>query len=294
MTINDGMVCGLETQTSAYTGFDAVILATGGMSYPQTGSSGDGYNFAREAGHTIIEPKPSLVPLEIKQKWCGNLTGLSLRNVGLDIVCGGENVYHDFGELLFTHFGISGPIVLSASAHMKENTEYKIFINLKPALTAEELDKRIVSDFEKYKNCDFINSLGDLLPIKLIPVIAEISGIGERKKVNSITKAERKKLGELIQGLPLDFMKFRPIEEAIITRGGVCVSEIDPKTMASKKVGGLYFAGEVIDVDAYTGGFNLQIVFSTARAAAEAAIAEAATAEAAADVSGNVPDNKTK
>jgi len=255
---------------------DAVIIATGGKSYPLTGSTGDGYKFAESFGHTVVPPKPSLVPVECAEKWCKEAMGLSLRNVTLTVLDGEREVYFEQGEMLITHFGVSGPLVLSASSHMKGlgGKKYSLAIDLKPALDFETLDKRIQSDFSKNINRDFCNSLGELLPAKLIPIIIRLSGIDGRCKCNSVTKEERHALVSLLKALPLTATKFRPIDEAIITSGGVNVKEISPKTMESKLVPGLYFAGEVIDVDAYTGGFNLQIAFATARLAAESAACE--------------------
>ncbi|CDI49419.1 NAD(P)/FAD-dependent oxidoreductase [Clostridium tetani] len=243
---------------------DCFIIATGGASYPQTGSTGDGYKFASKAGHRIATIKPALVPLEIKDQWVKNLQGLSLKNVELKIINNkSKELYKDFGEMLFTHFGISGPIVLSASRYVKESEHQYAVLNLKPALTSEELDKRIQKDFSKYINKDFRNSLNDLLPKKLIDIIVKLSNIPEDKKVNSITKEERKNLCNLIQNLKMEIKGFRSIKEAIITSGGVHVDEINPSNMQSKIIPNLYFAGEVIDVDGYTGGFNIQIAFST-------------------------------
>ena len=255
--------------------FDAVILATGGASYPLTGSTGDGYAFAREAGHTVVSPTPSLVPLVEDGRFCGTVQGLSLRNVELRVLdkARGKEIYREFGEMLFTHYGLTGPLVLSASAHLSpmEKGRYEALIDLKPALDEKTLDARLLSDFEKYKNKDFLNALSDLLPQKLIAPLVERSGIDGRKKVNAITKEERKQFLTLLKGLPVAIKGFRPIEEAIITKGGVSLTEIDPRTMASKKTAGLYFAGELVDLDAYTGGFNLQVAFSTAVLAGEAA-----------------------
>lgn len=264
------------TKSKAYS-FDKVIIATGGVSYPLTGSTGDGYKFAKTFSHSLVPPKPSLVPLVCKEKWCRELMGLSLKNVSLSIVDTRTNkvVYEDFGEMLFTHYGISGPMVLSASSHIRDLSEcfdvYEAHINLKPALDEVTLDKRLLSDFNNCKNKDFQNSLSGLLPAMLIPVMVRLSGIDKHKKVNEITKEERRKFAELLRNLTLTIHTARPIDEAIITSGGVSTSEINPKTMESKLVQGLYFVGEVIDVDAYTGGFNLQIAFSTARAAINAA-----------------------
>ena len=268
-------IVGVETDAGKHE-FDAVILATGGASYPLTGSTGDGYRMAAEVGHTIVPLKPSLVPVECEEKWARELMGLSLKNVNLRVLdASGNEVFSEQGELLFTHFGLSGPLVLSASSHMKKlpGMRYKMVIDLKPALDFQTLDKRIQNDFSKNTNKDFTNSLGDLLPSKLIAPIIRLSGIDERKKVNVITREERHRLVTLLKELTLTAVKFRPIDEAIITSGGVSVKEISPKTMESKLVKGLYFAGEIIDVDAYTGGFNLQIAFSTAHCAAAAACA---------------------
>ena len=254
---------------------DKVILATGGKSYPLTGSTGDGYSLAQKLGHTITNLKPSLVPIEIFEKSiCKNLQGLSLKNVSIKIV-DNENkkeIYSDFGEMLFTHFGVSGPIILSSSAHLVryknidekfKNKNIKLVIDFKPALSEEKLEARILRDFEEFKNKQFKNSLDKLLPQKLIPVIIEQSSINENKKVNEITKEERKQLVVLLKNFTLTLEKLRPIEEAIITSGGINIKEINPKTMESKLVKNLYFAGEIIDVDSYTGGFNLQIAYST-------------------------------
>lgn len=243
---------------------DAVVLATGGLSYPQTGSTGDGYKMAKQAGHKVTPLEPSLVPLVCAEEWAGKLTGLSLKNVALKITdMSGKKVYEDFGEMLFTHFGISGPIVLSASSHMSAKGQYKAFIDLKPALTEEQLDKRLIRDFEKYAKKDFINSLDDLLPKRLIETVAQLSDIEFHKKTGELTKKQRQGFATLLKALPLTVTGFRPINEAIITSGGVSTNEINPKTMESKLVKNLYFAGEIIDADAYTGGFNLQIAFST-------------------------------
>ena len=254
---------------------DKVILATGGKSYPLTGSTGDGYNLAKELGHKITEIKPSLVPLEIYEKdICSNLQGLSLKNVSINIIDKnkGKVIYNDFGEMIFTHFGVSGPIILSASAHLvryknitqllKEN-KIILKIDFKPALDEQKLDARILRDFEEIKNKQFKNSLDKLLPQKLIPVIIKKTNIDEEKRVNLIKKEERKKLVSLIKDFEVTISKFRPIEEAIITAGGISIKDINPKTMESKLVKNLFFAGEIIDVDAYTGGFNLQIAYST-------------------------------
>ena len=254
---------------------DKIILATGGKSYPLTGSTGDGYKIAKDLGHIITPIKPSLVPLEVYEKEeCKRLQGLSLRNVGIRIIDSERKklIYEDFGEMVFTHFGISGPIILSGSAHLAryKDIDYllkkryvNLSIDLKPALTEEQLDDRILRDFKEFKNKQFKHSLNKLLPQKMIPLIIELSGINENKRVNEITKTERKKLGQLLKYFTITIKSFRPVEEAIITSGGISTKEINPKTMESKIINGLYFAGEIIDVDAYTGGFNLQIAYST-------------------------------
>lgn len=275
LIIADGRIKGLALANGEECSFDSVIVCTGGMSYPLTGSDGDGYRFAREAGHTIVQPKPSLVPLEAEGGLCAKMQGLSLKNVALKIedTSTGKTVYEDFGEMMFTHFGLTGPIVLSASSRIRNIApgKYRVIIDLKPALDEKELDRRILSDFEKYANKDFVNSLSDLLPQKMIAPVVELSGIDGRKKVNLVTKDERKTLVTLLKHFCINIKGFRPISEAIVTSGGVDVKEINPKTMESKLVSGLYFAGEVIDVDAYTGGFNLQIAFSTGALSGESA-----------------------
>ena len=245
---------------------DKVILATGGASYPTTGSNGDGYELAKKVGHTVTEIKPSLVALTAKtasQEICKKLQGLSLKNVGIKIIKDNKEIYEDFGEMLFTHFGVSGPTVLSASAHLVRTDlkNVKMIIDLKPALSEEKLEERILRDFMEEKNKEFKNSLDKLLPKKMIPVIVEIMNLN--KKVNEIKKEERKKLVKLLKNFEIEIESFRPVEEAIVTAGGINIKEINPKTMESKLVKGLYFAGEIIDVDAYTGGFNLQIAYST-------------------------------
>ena len=244
---------------------DSVVIATGGMSYPLTGSTGDGYRFAKKLGHTVTEIKPSLVPLELNEAYVRDMMGLSLKNVELKVLEGKKVIYKDFGEMLFTHFGASGPIILSASSHMKDISKhsYTLSLDLKPALDFDTLDKRIIRDFEEQKNKAFSNSLGGLLPKKLIPVVVNLSGIAPDTKVNEITREQRHNLVNLLKSMTFTVKKFRPVSEAIITSGGVNVKEIKPSTMESKIIPGLFFAGEVIDVDAYTGGFNLQIAFST-------------------------------
>ena len=243
----------------------SVIVATGGISYPKTGSTGDGYRFAKKLGHSVTELKPSLVPLKIKSPYIPRLMGLSLKNAAICVYMDGREIYSDFGEMLFTHYGASGPVILSASSHMRDfaSHKYELTIDLKPALDRDTLDRRILRDFEKNKNKNFANSLNDLLPKKLIPVIIDISGIDPEKKVNEITREERKSLINALKEMRFAVDGLRSIETAIITSGGVNVKEINPKTMESKLCKGVFFAGEVIDVDAYTGGFNLQIAFST-------------------------------
>ncbi len=268
LAITDGRITGVCAGGKTYHA-DRVIIATGGASYPQTGSTGDGYRFAREAGHTLVPPNPSLVPLVESGDTCREMMGLSLRNVQVTVYEGGKQIFCDFGEMLFTHFGLTGPLILSASAHMRHfgSKEYRIEIDLKPALDEKTLDKRLLGDFDKHKNSDFINALGDLLPRKMIPTVLRLSGIDPHVKVNSITKAQRASLLHTLKHFSVQVSGKRPIAEAIVTTGGVSVREINPKTMESKKCTGLYFAGEVLDVDAYTGGFNLQIAWSTGRLA---------------------------
>jgi len=246
---------------------ESVVLCTGGKSYPQTGSTGDGYEIARRAGHNVSELIPSLVPLVSKDIFIQELQGLSLKNISIKAYADDKLLYEDFGEMLFTHYGVSGPVILSASFyisdHIGKKKNIKICIDLKPALSEEDLDKRIIRDFEKNINKQFKNSLNELLPQKLIPVIIALSGIDESKEVHQITKQERKSLVQLLKGFTVAISGTRPIEEAIVTSGGINLKEINPKTMESKIIKGLYFAGEVIDLDAFTGGFNLQIAFST-------------------------------
>ncbi|MBP3350932.1 MAG: NAD(P)/FAD-dependent oxidoreductase [Lachnospiraceae bacterium] len=244
---------------------DKVIVATGGISYASTGSTGDGYRFASETGHKLVECKPSLVPFNVKENWCKDAMGVSLKNVSLRLVCGKKEIYSGFGEMLITHFGISGPLALSASSYYvsKAKGETKAYIDLKPALDAEQLDKRVLRDFDEAKNKQFKNSLNHLFPQKLIPVMIALSGIDPDKKVNTISKEERKGFVDLIKNVSLTIAGVRDFKEAIITKGGVSVKDVNPSTMESKKVKGLYFAGEVLDLDALTGGYNLQIAWST-------------------------------
>ena len=262
----DSVICGVETEKEKIEA-GWVILATGGVSYPATGSTGDGYAMARELGHTIVEPQGSLVPLETAGTDCQDMQGLSLRNVGVKLLnAKGKALYKDFGELLFTHFGVSGPTVLSASCHLK-GEGCKLVIDLKPALDEGKLNDRILRDLEMYQNRAMENALIDLLPRSMIPVVLRRLEIAPQMQANSLTKQKRRALVELLKAFPVEITGKRPVAEAIITSGGVKVSEIDPKTMESKKVPGLYFAGEIIDCDAYTGGFNLQIAWATAYAA---------------------------
>ena len=274
LIVSDGAVIGVNTDNGQILS-DAVIVATGGMSYKQTGSDGDGYRFAKQVGLKITDLLPSLVPIVSDSKVCPRMQGLSLRNVAFKIInkANGKKVYEDFGELMFTHFGVTGPLVLSASAHIPDinSASYEARIDLKPALDEKTLDNRLLNDFSKFANRDFANSLGELLPQKMIDVVVEMSGIPPHKKVNSITKEERQNLLSVIKSFPVSLDRFRPINEAIITKGGVDVKQIVPGSMQAKGVSGLYFAGEVLDVDAYTGGFNLQIAFSTAVVAGESA-----------------------
>jgi hypothetical protein len=244
---------------------DSVVIATGGLSYAVTGSDGDGFRFARRLGHTVTPTYPSLVPLHTKEKWVADLMGLSLKNVELTVKVDGKKAYSGFGEMLFTHYGISGPLVLTASRYVTDKTDknVEVLLDLKPALDEKELDTRLLKDFAKYANKDFKNALDDLLPLKLIPIIIRLSGISPEKKVNSITKDERQRLLRLLKGLRLTVTETAGYNEAVVTTGGIEVDEIDPSTMESKLIKGLYFAGEVIDVDAFTGGFNLQIAFAT-------------------------------
>lgn len=269
---DEGVLTGVKIEDGSTFSATSVIIATGGKSYPLTGSNGDGYLLAKAVGHTVIEAKPSLVPIVSKDEICADMQGLSLKNVQITLfdLQTQKAIYKELGEMLFTHFGVSGPLILSASAHIKkmEKGRYCIKIDLKPGLTAQQLDTRILRDFVKFANKDFANSLGDLLPKKMIPIIVTLSGIPPLTKVNQITKEMRQTLITQLKGLTISVDGFRPIDEAIITSGGIKTTEINPKTMESKLLSGLYFAGEVIDVDGYTGGFNLQLAFSTAYLAA--------------------------
>lgn len=261
---------GYELENGSFVEGDAGIIATGGLSYPSTGSTGDGLRFAKELGHQVTECLPALVPMECKEPWAAELQGLSLRNVRARILDGKKVLYEEFGEMLFTHYGVSGPLILTASSFVGKRLKKKeltLEIDLKPALTDEQLDHRILRDFEENKNRQFKNALGKLFPSKLIPVMVLLSGIDPEKKVNEVTREERQAFVRLIRHLPLTLTGLRDYREAIITKGGVSVKEVDPGTMESKLVKGLYFAGEVLDLDAVTGGFNLQIAWSTGCAA---------------------------
>ncbi len=267
--VTDGAVCGVATKDGQISA-DWVILATGGLSYPTTGSTGDGYAMAKALGHTVVATEGSLVPLESANDYCKQMQGLSLRNVAVKLLnAKGKVLYKDFGELLFTHFGVSGPTVLSASAHLK-GEGCRLLIDLKPALDTGKLNERILRDMEQYKNRSMENALTDLLPRSMIPVVLEILDIDPQLQANALKKQQRMTMVELLKAFPVDIAGKRPVSEAIITSGGIKVSEIDPKTMESKLLPGLYFAGEIIDCDAYTGGFNLQIAWATANACANA------------------------
>ena len=274
LLLEDGVCCGVELENGERLEAYAVVVCTGGLSYPLTGSTGDGYELARQAGHTVTPLRPSLIPLTSGDQWCREMQGLSLRNCALKVIDTRTDkcIYEDFGEMLFTHFGVSGPLILSASAHMRqmEPGRYRLSIDLKPALDPEQLDKRLQRDLEENRNSDFANSLGALLPRKRIPSAVALSGIPGDKKSHSVTREERRRLAALLKAFPVSISGFRPIEEAVITSGGVSVKEIQAKTMESKLISGLYFAGEVLDVDAYTGGFNLQSAISTGAAAGRA------------------------
>ena len=268
----DGAVSAVVT-TEGTIDCDAAVICTGGLSYPLTGSTGDGYRLAQRLGHTVTPTRASLVPLESDDPWCAEMQGFSLRNVTLTVYDEQNKViYSDLGEMLFTHFGVSGPLVLSASAHMRDSSQhkYRLSIDLKPALDEKKLDARILRDFQKYANRDFKNALYDLAGHAMIPVLVRLSGIPEDTKVNAITREQRHRLVELFKHFPVSVTGTRPIDEAIITSGGVSLKEVNPRTMGSKLVPGLYFAGEVLDLDAYTGGFNLQIAWSTGYVAGNA------------------------
>ncbi len=270
-------VCGVKLSGGKVLRADSCIVCTGGISYPSTGSTGDGYTFALESGHRVVDCRPALVPLEVREPFCGELMGLALKNITVCLKKGKKEIYEGFGEMLFTHFGVSGPLILSASSYYVKKyfgEEVQLFIDLKPALSAEQLDKRILRDFEESKNKQFKNTLGGLFPAKLIPVMVTLSGINPEKRVNEITKEERRSFVTLIKAMPLTVTGTRSLAEAIITQGGVSAKDINPSTMESKRVDSLYFAGEVLDIDAMTGGFNLQIAWSTGYLAGESAAKE--------------------
>lgn len=266
LLIEDGRVCGVELSDGKKIPADAVVVATGGVSYSSTGSTGDGYRFAEDCGHKITEVKPALVPFTVKESWPLSLQGLALKNVEITVKDGKKEIYNGFGEMLFTHFGISGPLILSASSYYCKKyfgKEVQLFVDLKPALSTEQLDKRILRDFEEKKNKQLKNALDGLLPAKMIPVIIQLAQIPGDKYVHDITREERQLLVELLKNLPITVTGTRPFNEAIITQGGISVKDINPSTMESKLIKNLYFAGEVLDLDAMTGGFNLQIAWST-------------------------------
>ena len=273
--MEEGHIAGVITEEGRCIPAGAVVVATGGMSYPKTGSTGDGYALARQAGHTVLPLAPSLVPLECHEGFCARLMGLSLRNTGLEVwdTKLRRMVYRDFGELLFTHFGVSGPMALSASAHMREMEpeRYQLRLDLKPALRPEQLDARLVREFAQNANKNFINALNGLLPKAMVPVAVQLCGVPPGLRAGQVSREQRQSLAALLKRFPLTVTGLRPIEEAIVTSGGVCVGEVNPGAMESKKLRGLFFAGEVLDVDAYTGGYNLQIAFSTGKLAGECA-----------------------
>lgn len=275
LAIRDGRVCGVYDYPGHLEEAEAVIVATGGVTYPATGSTGDGYELARQAGHSIVAPSPSLVPLETEESWPASLAGLSLKNVEMSICSEGRILDKAFGEMLFTHFGISGPIVLSLSKTVtgqpRQGKGLTGLIDLKPALSEEQLDQRLQRNMQKFSRKHFINSLDELLPASLIPVFADLVGIEAHKPVNQITREERREMLYMLKGLPVTIKGPRPIDEAIVTSGGVRVQEIDPQTMASRIMPGLYFAGEVMDVDGYTGGYNLQAAWSSGYVAGSSA-----------------------
>lgn len=266
LTEND-IITGVRLDDGTTDNANSVIVATGGFSYQSTGSTGDGYKWAEKTGHKVTDIFPALVPLEVREEYAAKLQGLSLKNVKVSFIKNNKVVYSDFGEMLFTHFGVSGPVILSGSSYVVKSIgkgeKIEISIDLKPALSADKLDERVLREFKEFTNKDFRNALGNLLPKSLIPVIIKLSGINQFKKVNEVTKEERKRLVELLKAFPLTVKDTRGFNEAIITQGGICVKDINPATMESKHIKGLFFAGEVIDVDALTGGFNLQIAWST-------------------------------
>lgn len=288
----EGRAVGVQTGQGNYQG-RAVLLACGGASYPGTGSNGGGYRLAAAVGHTIVTPTPSLVPLVERGEWCRRMMGLSLRNCGVRVTQRGKKkpVYEDFGELLFTHFGLSGPTILSASAHLRpmEPGKYTVHIDLKPALDRQQLDARLLRELEAHKNKIFANSLEELLPQRLIPVMVERSGIPGETRCHSVTRDQRRGLLELFKDFPIEVEGFRPLAEAIVTSGGVSLKEIDPRTMESKLVKGLYFAGEIIDADAYTGGYNLQIAFASGKLAGSSVPGGCSRREETAQALGSCP-----
>ena len=266
LLIKEGTVCGIALSDGKVMDADAVIVATGGISYPSTGATGDGYRMAEDSGHGLVKSTPSLVPFETREDWVTQLQGLSLRNVTVSIYNGKKKLYEDFGEMLFTHFGVSGPLILSASGIIKASQfeqELEMYIDLKPALDAEQLDKRILREFDAAMNKQFRNVIGSLMPAKMIPVMIRLCGINPDKKVNEVSREERQHLVNLLKKLPVTITGLRGWNEAIITKGGVSVKDVNPSTMESKKVSHLYFCGEVLDLDALTGGYNLQIAWST-------------------------------
>ena len=271
LLIEDNVCCGVELEDGRTLSAYGVIVCTGGCSYPGTGSTGDGYTLAQQAGHTVIEPRPSLVPLVIREPFCADMQGLSLRNCALTVTdtANGKTIFEEFGEMLFTHFGVSGPLVLSASAHMRDMApdRYRLSIDLKPALTPEQVDARLLRETEEKPNACVGNMLAALLPRSMIAPVLQVVGLAGETKCHSVPREQRQRLGAVLKAFPLTVTGFRPIAEAIVTSGGVSTKELNSKTMASKLVSGLSFAGEVIDVDAYTGGYNLQIAFSTGAAA---------------------------
>ncbi|MDO4974318.1 MAG: NAD(P)/FAD-dependent oxidoreductase [Eubacteriales bacterium] len=273
--VSDGAVCGVVTGEGTLF-CRAAAVCTGGLSYPLTGSTGAGYRFAETLGHTVTPCRPSLVPLESSDAYCAEMQGFAPRNVTLSAYEDGKLIYRELGEMLFTHFGVSGPLVLSASAKMRhmDTSAYRLLIDFKPGLDEKKLDARILRDFEKYANRDFKNALGDLAGRSMIPVLVRLSDIPEDKPVREITREERRRLGALLKAFPVTVSGFRPIDEAIVTSGGVSTKEINPRTMESKLVSGLFFAGEVLDLDAYTGGFNLQIAWSTGYVAGKSVLKE--------------------
>ena len=277
LALRQGRVSGVYDFSGALHPARAVVVATGGVTYPATGSTGDGYALAEQAGHSIVSPKPSLVPLETEETWPARVSGLSLKNVELSLLSGEQTLDKAFGEMLFTHFGVSGPIVLTLSktvcAQRDQGRGLRLSLDLKPALTPEQLQERLRRDLEKYSRRVFANSLGDLLPASLIPVFVGLSGIPEHKPVNQLTREERVRVCSLLKALPLTVAGPRPLSEAIVTAGGVATRQIDPRTMASKLMPGLFFAGEVMDVDGWTGGYNLQAAWSSGYAAGNGAAA---------------------